>query len=209
MENYDEWRTRTSRDQFEESTDWVHLDYAECIRGVLAGVDDARGLLKRSWTFLTRHWSDEERLWYEPASHIGNGTIRAAYHTVMAFESADEGSVLLTPAPLQKSHTNPLGHLVRVYVDRRRGNGLIIEGSETTVPVRLPTALFQLAVALTDRPTGGAQSELASVLGIHPTSIPTYVSRLNQRIVAGTRGQVCDIISRSVDFPEGHLVCFI
>ncbi len=31
MENYDEWRTRTSRDQFEESTDWVHLDYAECI----------------------------------------------------------------------------------------------------------------------------------------------------------------------------------
>lgn len=48
------------------------------------------GRMGKSWRYLLRHRSTEEGLWYEPATDIGNVTIRAASDTVVAFESAHD-----------------------------------------------------------------------------------------------------------------------
>lgn len=206
MANYEAWRSKTSRDQLEQSTDWVHLDYAECVRGVLAGTEDGSRQLSRSWNFMTKQWSDEERLWYEPASDIGNVTIRAAYHTVMAFESAKASSTLLQPAPLSGPQIEAIGAIRRIRIEEQPTQTvMVIEGTKSTARVRTTTAQHRLIAALEAHPEGLSSEALAKALKIGVGSVPMYVSRLNNTVMASTRGQVRKLVAAR-RLPGGHAV---
>lgn len=186
--NYDSWRSTTSRDRLEKSTDWVHLDYAECVRGALVSADiDEKSALRKSWKFLTDLWSDEEGLWYEPATDEGNVTIRAAYHTVVAFESARPGSALQLP---RRQHFGEGGarerRLRSLGVDSGRLS-IGIGGRVLSAPVASQIASTAAAIQLG---AGVASSEsIAKAIGVKPDSVPVYVKRLNEAIGRATSGQ--------------------
>jgi hypothetical protein len=190
MNNYSSWSKATSTDRRERSTYWVHLDYAECVRGVMAGTDGGRARLKSSWQFLVGRWSPDLALWSEPAADDGNVTIRAAYHTVMAFESAKDSSALLRPAPLEAAKGQAFGSFVGIRIDESRGGRLLVEGTEATFPVSLTGRQHDLVLAVLDRPDGISAEELGEKLGVGAASVPMYMSRINARISAASAGRL-------------------
>lgn len=193
MANYDSWRSGNSRDGLEKSTDWVHLDYSECLRGALVSADlDAWSGLSKSWRYLLRHWSTEEGLWYEPATDIGNVTIRAAYHTVVAFESALETSSLQLPTRRYLGRTGQ--EVARLTAVRAEGGKLLVEVSDGSFFVPVSDQLLLAAQAILRGGDDAGSSQIASVLGIGGSSVPVYVTRLNEAIGRASGGKYAQAV---------------
>lgn len=184
-DNYSRWMRETSSDDQEASTDWSHLDYAECVRGLSAGRDDTWTFLKRSWTFMLGLWSKRDQLWTEPK---GNATIPAAYHTVMAFESVLRRSQVVIPPQVG---TDPFGNLVRVDLD---GSGLMLEGSERTTVIHLSPSLDKILRVVIAAPVGLSGREIAELAGQNANVISGYVGRVNNAIREKSGGAVSDFI---------------
>jgi len=203
IEHQDYWLRRTEDDTDEQGTHWVHLAYAECVRGVVAGFTEVPTQLSRSWKVMQKLWSDDEFLWVEPSLTVGKATIRAAYHTVMAFESAKDNSRLLLPPKLASNEPDSLGTLQRLELDPNRNGTIVVVAANGSTVLELPPALLKTATAFIRHGNDSTTAQLADTAGQKPNSVHQYIGRINKRIVGGTRGRVDGEI-RSRPLPNGQ-----
>lgn len=186
------WRTKREQDDQELGSSWEFLAYAECLRPVVSLGEEATVQVRRSWNFLVRLWSEEQQLWAEPSgSGLGNATIRAAFHTVMAFESAIPTSAVLTPPEIP-----PRGFGQLTVVRESGGAAYEIEGTDGGFTLSLDRApkLQQLLEAILRERSGIDSSRLARTLGVSTSSIAVYKSRLNDKAAAQSRGQLRELV---------------
>ncbi|WP_022907111.1 hypothetical protein [Curtobacterium sp. B18] len=191
------WRTKREQDDQELGSSWEFLAYAECLRPVVSLGEEATAQVRRSWKFLVKLWSEEQQLWAEPSgAGLGNATIRAAFHTVMAFESAISTSAVLTPPEIPP---RGFGQLTTI-----RGSGVAayeIEGTDGGFTLSLDQApqLQQLLEAILRERSGIDSSRLARLLGVSKSSVAVYKSRLNDKAALQSRGQLRELVrSRQV-----------
>ncbi|MFF2299783.1 hypothetical protein [Arthrobacter sp. NPDC058127] len=198
--NYGTWKTLVEHDPQVGGTTWLHLAYAECIRGVLTGSDGNGAGLSASWRFLNKAWSIDKGLWTEATGHGSPATIRAAYHTVMAFESAKPRSNLLLPRNLSSPGlpdsqpelrpTPPEFRLVNV------NGGYTVAGThgERLPRVVMPPEAQNILriIASAGRPMSAA--ELAQLTRKKPNSITKNILEVNSRFLQITNGAVEKLI---------------
>ncbi len=178
------WFRTTSNDPQEAQTAWEHLDYAECLRGVAAGRSDAWPQLRTSWAFLLRQWSDQNLLWAEPK---GNETIRAAYHTVMAFETVLPTSRLIVPA----AAAHPaLEFVVRIVHTTGARFEVMGKNDRFALDLGRARALVGMLVALVEEPNGVDAEILGRRLGVGTASLLVYEGRINEAVRAASAGRV-------------------
>jgi len=180
--HYTRWLHGTSSDPQEKATDWSHLDYAECVRGLAAGRDGTWTVLRRSWSYMTRLWSKQDGLWTEPK---GNPTIPAAYHTVMAFESVLPHTRTIVPPRLG---VEPFGTLRNITFGP--DSLITIEGTEGTVKVQLSPKQGEFIHALDMAKSGLTAKELAVEASVKANVISGYIGRLNNDVREKSGGAV-------------------
>lgn len=191
LANYSKWLSAKSDDPQEAQTSWEHLDYAEVPRGIASGRDGAWPDLERSWKFMLRQWSEPELLWSEPSVGTGNVTVRAAYHTVMAFESALPRTRVTVPPPIGPA---PFGALKSVEASSSARGKFVMAGSEGSLVVELSETMDELLRVLLDHPDGISAKDLAANTGKDVRVISGYVGRLNAAIQKATAGVVTKVV---------------
>ena len=89
LRNHQRWETFVEDDKDVQGTAWEHMAYALGAQAVLrAGGNSHDQRLARSWRLMYDLWDTEARLWNEPGASGKRATIRAAFHTVCAYEEA-------------------------------------------------------------------------------------------------------------------------
>lgn len=178
VENIKTWDGKTEEDTDEQGTHWVHLAYAECVRGVLAGFPQRPRQLKSVFDRLARSWSSEESLWTEPGKPEGKATIRAAYHTVMAYESARPDTSLVVPRPLPRPEEPIMGTLQSIKIE---GSRVTLVGSKGHGTFNLAESPMSTLVALHQYGGRATTEHLAEATNKSPASIHQNVKLINQR----------------------------
>ncbi len=198
LTNLRSWDGRTEEDTDEQGTHWIHLAYAECVRGVLAGFQESPRQLKPVFDRLVRGWSEKERLWTEPGMPEGKATIRAAYHTVMAFESARSTTQLLVPRPLPQTSGSPLGELTGVSVSPEV---VVLHGTTSHADLTLTPGPMRTLQALVSHGGKASTLELSQTSGKRTNSIYQDIKLINERAASASYGGVANLIrsERSAD----------
>lgn len=90
LRNHHRWETFVEDDKDVQGTAWEHMAYALGVQAVLrAGVNPYDQRLARSWRLMSDLWDGSETgLWNEPGASGRRATVRAAFHTVCAYEEA-------------------------------------------------------------------------------------------------------------------------
>lgn len=192
LRNHHRWETFVEDDKDVQGTAWEHMAYSLGVQAVLrAGANPHDQRLTRSWRLMNELWDAEAELWNEPGASGKRATIRAAFHTVCAYEEArariarigmTEETATVQGSGVGAEHTEPQS--VELIADRRE---LKVATLEASVTCPLPERLFEVAVALHQVPGGLAVSEIAAALHVSPSSVAKYVQRLNQ-VVSGAFG---------------------
>lgn len=204
------WQRRTSPEPSEMATVWEYLDYAEVPRAIAGTLPGSWERMKPTWTYLLSRWVDQEAgedvfLWAEPTSGTGVVTIRAAYHTVMAFETVLGYSRLMMPKLVEPAKEGLIIGVQRIdqsdfRVDTTEGELMVsFEGQLT---------LANLFAALVNNPRGLDKEELGSVLGIKPDSVATYIGRAVRLVNVESSGVLVRFVDsgRLPDGREGYRV---
>lgn len=204
------WQRKMSSERSEKSTVWEYLDYAEVPRAIAGTMSGSWERLKQTWIYLLNRWVDQDVegdvfLWAEPKSGKGSVTVRAAYHTVMALETALGDSRLLLPKQVDPVSSGSIISSRRVdtavFVLETTEGELVLEfGAKTT-----QAKLFQ---ALTEERTGLDKEQLARALGIKPQSVSTYFGRTIQSVNVETSGVLAEFAESGPleDGREGYRV---
>ena len=117
-------------------------------------------------------------------------SIRAAYHTVMAFESAAESTTLCTP---QRFATEELEN--EPYLDAEEPFAIVVGTTRTSLKYLTDKQALLIRAILSE---GEITSDsLSEKLGISPGSVSVYVSRLNQRVRELSKGAISPLVSTS------------
>ncbi|WP_169583349.1 MULTISPECIES: hypothetical protein [Microbacterium] len=191
MANMRAWDGRTEEDVDEKGTHWVHMAYAECVRGVLAGYPEPPRQLKSVFDRLSRRWSVDERLWTEPGKPEGKATIRAAYHTVMAFEAARPDSVLVAPKPLPAPEEPRLGQIRGIRINERT---IEVLGTKAHAEMALSPGPMVTLLALHQMGGRATTQELADATGKQVSSIHQDVKLINSSAVTASFDAVPHVV---------------
>jgi hypothetical protein len=186
------WLKAVSGDPQESGSDWQHLNYAECARAVASAKLDADKLLESSWNFMLGCWREarndtEISLWREPKSNV---TIRAAYHTVMAFETVLQRSTLIVPRPIGAV----LAEVLRLESLGDGSYSISIGSRSWNITLRNAPARDALLQELLAVSEGVSLSELARRMEKSPDVVSEYRSRLNASVREQTLGKIPEII---------------
>lgn len=160
-----QWATYIEPDVDVPGTAWMHLAYAQCLRGVGTSPYFSPQLVRRRLRYLQSRWNEEHSLWTEPPG--GLPTIRCAYHTVWAHETFARQSQLHFP----DGRANPT-------IDGTTHNATPdLLSLLTSAP--LSTRESRLISLLSEGPRTTAA--LASTFNLAQNSIPKIVARLNDK----------------------------
>ena len=207
LRNHHRWETFVEDDKDVQGTAWEHMAYALGVQAVLrAGGKPGDQRLARSWRLMDDLWDAEAGQWNEPGASGKRATIRAAYHTVCAYEEARARMAQLgmaeeaTAGPVLAA-ADSAAHMeaVSVMLDASRLE-VVVSTREASAACPLPGRLFAIVVALHRAPGGLAVSEIAAVLHVAPSSVAKYVQRLNQAVSAAFGGAGVRLV---VPWPPG------
>ena len=209
LRNHDRWEAFVEDDKDVQGTAWEHLAYALGAQAVLrAGASPHDQRLARSWRLMDGLWDDEAGLWNEPGASGKRATVRAAFHTVCAYEEArarvaqigmaeeTAGSLVPGAGAGDTAYLEPQS--VELFASRRE---LKVSTREMSVTCPLPERLFAVAVALHGAAGGLAVSEIAAALHVSPSSVAKYVQRLNQAVSGAFGGAGVRLV---VPWPPGR-----
>jgi hypothetical protein len=208
LRNHDRWEAFVEDDKDVQGTAWEHLAYALGAQAVLrAGASPHDQRLARSWRLMSGLWDDEAGLWNEPGASGARATIRAAFHTVCAYEEArvriaQIGMTEETAAGPVTGDGPGAAHLVpqrvKLLAARRE---IRVSTPDATATCPLPERLFEVAAALQQAPGGLAVRDLAAALRVSPSSVAKYVQRLNQAVSGAFGGAGVRLV---VPWPPGR-----
>lgn len=189
LRSHHRWATFVEDDKDVQGTAWEHMAYAMGVQAALrAGANPHDQRLARSWRLMSDLWDDEAGLWNEPGASGRRVTVRAAFHTVCAYEEARArvaqiGMAEGTAASLALAEGPTTARTVPQSVELLAGRReLKVSTRDAVATCPLPERLFTVAAALHRAPDGLAVSEIASVLHGAPSSVAKYVQRLNQAV---------------------------
>jgi hypothetical protein len=208
LRNHHRWETFVEDDKDVQGTAWEHMAYALGVQAVLrAGGNPHDQRLARSWRLMNDLWDTEAGLWNEPGASGRRATVRAAFHTVSAYEEARARVAQLGMAEEVAAGSglatgDGTAHMEPVSVELFSGRlEVVVSTREASVACPLPERLFAVA-ALLHRSAGGlAVSEIAAALHVSPSSVAKYVQRLNQAVSAGFGGAGVRLV---VPWPPGR-----
>jgi hypothetical protein len=184
------------------------MAYALGVQAVLrAGGNPHDQRLARSWRLMNDLWDTEAGLWNEPGASGKRATIRAAFHTVSAFEEARArvaqlgmteetapGSGLAARAGT--AHMEPVSaELVSSRLE------LVVSTREASATCSLPERLFAVAAVVHRSPGGLAVDDIDAALHVSPSSVAKYVQRLNLAVSAAFGGAGVRLV---VPWPPGR-----
>lgn len=128
-------------------------------------------------------------LWAEVRSG-GKVSIRAAYHTVLAFESAADSTTLDLPQPFASAQSGR-----HVYLDVNDLYAIVDGNSRISLKYLTDKQVRILRVLARGEPV--PSEVISEELNILPTSVSVYVSRLNNRVRELSRGTISPLVSTS------------
>jgi hypothetical protein len=190
LRNHRGWETFVEDDKDVQGTAWEHMAYSLGVQAVLrAGGNPHDQRLARSWRLMSDLWDDEAGLWNEPGASGKRATVRAAFHSVCAYEEARARVAQIGMAeetagsPVPGSGVGDTAHVELHSVELIAARWeLKVSTRERSATCQLPERLFAVAAALHRAPGGLPVSELAAVLHVAPSSVAKYVQRLNQAV---------------------------
>ncbi|MFJ2744819.1 hypothetical protein ACIO3O_34760 [Streptomyces sp. NPDC087440] len=193
LHNHHRWETFVEDDKDVQGTAWEHMAYALCTQAAIrAGGNPRDPRLAKAWTLMNDLWDPTARLWNEPGASGKRATIRAAYYTVSAYESAVRRLALVGLSDSgAEDVSEPSVEMVIEQVELGPGRTVRItaRGGSGAAVCELTERLFDLVQVIFDAPADGLATErIAAVLYVAPSSVPKYVQRLNQAISAGFGG---------------------
>lgn len=193
LRNHHRWETFVEDDKDVQGTAWEHMTYALCAQAaVRAGTSPRDPRLARAWRLMNDLWDPEAALWNEPGASGRRSTIRAAYHTVSAYEEAMRRLTRLSlddDLPSEASEASAERIVEHVVLGSHHRVLLSASDSEEQVVCALSERLFDLVRVLYDAPQDGLTTErIAGALHVAPSSVPKYVQRLNQATAAAFGG---------------------
>lgn len=208
LRNHQRWETFVEDDKDVQGTAWEHMAYALGVQAVLrAGGSPHDQRLARSWRLMNDLWDAEAGLWNEPGASGKRATIRAAFHTVCAYEEARSrvtqlgmteetaaGSGLAAGA--DTAHMEPVS--AELITSRLE---LVVSTREASAACSLPERLFAFAAVLHRSPGGLAAGDIAAALHVSPSSVAKYVQRLNQAVSAAFGGAGIRLV---IPWPPGR-----
>lgn len=209
LRNHQRWETFVEDDKDVQGTAWENMAYSLGVQAVLrAGGNPHDQRLARSWRLMSDLWDDEAGLWNEPGASGKRATVRAAFHTVCAYEEARARIAQIGMAeetagnPASGTGAGDTAHMepqsVELIAGRRE---LKVSTRERSVTCPLPERLFEVALALRRAPGGLSVSEIAAEMHVAPSSVAKYVQRLNQAVSGAFGGAGIRLV---VPWPPGR-----
>lgn len=208
LRNHHRWEAFVEDDKDVQGTAWEHMAYSLGAQAVLrAGANPHDQRLARSWRLMSDLWDDEAGLWNEPGASGARATVRAAFHSVCAYEEArariaqigmteETAAGPVLDAGPGTAHMEPQG--VELLAGRRE---LRVSTRDAVATCSLPERLFAVAAALHQAPGGLAVDDIAAALHVSPSSVAKYVQRLNQAVSGAFGGAGVRLV---VPWPPGR-----
>jgi hypothetical protein len=208
LRNHPRWETFVEDDKDVQGTAWEHMAYSLGAQAVLrAGASPHDPRLARSWRLMSDLWDGEAGLWNEPGASGARATIRAAFHTVCAYEEARARIAQIGMA--EEAAVSPVlaagpgtAQMEPQSVELLAGQrALRVSTRDAVATCPLPEKLLAFAVALHQAPGGLAVSEIAAALHLSPSSVAKYVQRLNLAVSGAFGGAGVRLV---VPWPPGR-----
>jgi hypothetical protein len=188
--NHHRWESFVEDDKDVQGTAWEHMAYALGVQAVLrADGDPYDQRLSRAWQLMNDLWDDEADLWGEPGASGRRATIRAAFHTVCAYEEAKtrlaatslaEGNQAGSRAGNGVGDEPEIARLVAVEPMRAQ---ILVSFGGTPVPCAVPERVLALAAILAGAGPGAMTvADIATAMYVAPSSVAKYVQRLNRAV---------------------------